>query len=95
MTDEWILDAPLVFDFSAAKIRMDAEEGNDINQYVTKWNPDEDGLIGNGTKAKISFRVYKGPNSPSESVTLEAVGVTSLVSYSSGSGPTVDSGPRF
>ena len=95
MSDDWILDAPLVFDFEAAKVRMDAEEGNDINQYVTKWNPDEDGLIGNGTKAKISFRVYKGPNSPSESVTLEAVGVTSLVSYTSSGGSNVESGPRF
>jgi hypothetical protein len=94
MNDDWILDAPLVFDFEAAKVRMEAEEGNDINRYLTKWNPDEDGLIGNGTKAKISFRVYKGPNSPSESVTLEAVGVTSLVSYSSGA-TTADSGPRF
>ena len=94
MSETWEPKEPLVFDFEAAKVRMEAEEGNDINRYLTKWNPDEDGLIGNGTKAKISFRVYKGPNSPSESVTLEAVGVTSLVSYSSGA-TTADSGPRF
>ena len=93
ISETWEPKEPLVFDYHQAKARMDSEEGVDINQYVTKWNPDEDGLIGNGTKAIISFRVYKGPNSPSESVSLEAVGVTNLVSYSSGS--SLDSGPRF
>lgn len=84
---------PLVFDYHQAKARMEAEEGVDINNYATRWNPNEDGLIGNGTKAIISFTVWKGPNSPMEAVILEAVGVTNLVSYSSGA--QANSGPRF
>lgn len=72
---------PLVFDHKAAEIRMKAEESENIGQYIKPWNPQDDGLIGNGTKAKIKYHVYKGDNSLYESITLEAVGVVDLVSY--------------
>jgi|TARA_B100001059_G_C17539605_1_gene429716 hypothetical protein len=72
---------PRVFDHKAAEIRMKAEESAEIGQYIQPWNPQDDGLIGNGTKAKIKYSVYKGDNSLYESITLEAVGVLDLVSF--------------
>jgi|TARA_R110000796_G_scaffold13488_1_gene43588 hypothetical protein len=94
MSEDWLLEEPFVFDYEGAKARMEAEEGGDINDYAHAWEPEQDGLIGNGSKARIKFRVYKGANSPNEMVTLEAVGITSLVSYTSGANAE-NSRPRF
>lgn len=45
------------------------------------WSVDEDGYLGNGTKAKVMFDLYNGSG-----IRLEAIGVTNLVAYEAGQG---------
>lgn len=67
---------------------------NDDKGKNVAWNIETDGLIGNGTLAKVKFSVYMGGDTPSQSdtVRLEKIGVIDHVKFDSDGG---NSGDRF
>jgi hypothetical protein len=60
-TDErLVVGPPNVFDLNVAKKAwQDAGEKGRLDQYSTPWTM-EDGLLGNGTKAKVKLSIQKG-----------------------------------
>jgi hypothetical protein len=79
------MGAPLVFDYHAATERWKAtgSTGRLSDEHIVPWTM-QDGLIGNGTKAKVKLSVYVGTNKagkPTSVVTLESVAITDLVVY--------------
>lgn len=55
-----------------------------FNNFITPWDEEVDGLIGNGTTAKIKLSIYSGTNKagkPTNVVQLESVGILDLVPY--------------
>ena len=90
-----VLGAPLVFDYNKAMTSYEAAGSRGVmgKEHITPWAID-DGLIGNGTKAKVKVSIYRGKNKagkPTCVVTLEAIAIMDLVVYE-GSG---DQGVRF
>ena len=67
---------------------------NDDKGKNVDWDKQKDGLIGNGSLAKVKFSVYMGEDKPSESdtVRLEKLGIIEQVVYESDS---TNSGERF
>lgn len=65
---------------------------NDEMGKNRKWDIDADGLIGNGTLAKVKFSVYMSGDTPSESdtVRLEKIGVIDHVKFESTGGNSED-----
>lgn len=80
-----IMGAPLVFDFNNAVEAWKAAAGIGFlkNEYKTPWTV-EDGLIGNGTRAKVKLSIYRGKNKAGKAtclVQLEEVAIVDLVEY--------------
>lgn len=78
--------APKVFDFNKAVAAFKADGGNGriMDSHKTDWDNTTDGLIGNGSKAKVKLSVYRGTNKagkPTCVVQLEEVAVTEHVKY--------------
>jgi hypothetical protein len=76
---------PLVFDLSKAleAYNKAGAMGYIKPEFKTKWTV-KDGLIGNGTRAKVKLSVYRGKNKagkPTCIVTLEEIAITELVPY--------------
>jgi hypothetical protein len=77
--DRKVMGPPLVFDFNAFQGAYKAAGGQGkSDDYITPWTI-EDGLIGNGTKAKVRLNIYKGVKAII--VTLERIGITDHVVY--------------
>ncbi|CAB4139071.1 hypothetical protein UFOVP346_18 [uncultured Caudovirales phage] len=73
-----MMGAPLVFDYNAAlKAWDDNSRAGRFDEFIVPWKM-SDGLIGNGTRAKVKLSVYKGR---ATIVTLERIGFTELVQY--------------
>lgn len=73
-----VMGPPLVFDYNAAlKAWDEAGRAGRFDEYIAPWKM-ADGLIGNGTRAKVKLSVYKGK---ATIVTLERIGFTELVQY--------------
>lgn len=77
--------APVVFDYNKmVQEHKDAgRTGRMKDEDITPWTID-DGLIGNGTKAKVKLSIYRGKNKagkPTCVVTLEKIAITDLVVY--------------
>lgn len=80
-----VMGAPKVFDYHKAVQAFKDAGGKGIlkDEHKTFWTI-EDGLIGNGTKAKVKLSVYRGKNKagkPTCVVTLEEIAITDLVVY--------------
>ena len=80
-----IMGAPLVFDYNTAVESWKAAAGTGWlkNEYKTPWAV-EDGLIGNGTWAKVKLSIYRGKNKAGKAtclVQLEEVAIVDLVEY--------------
>jgi hypothetical protein len=78
--------APKVFDFNKAVAAWKDAGGTGriMDEHKTPWVVATDGLIGNGSKAKVKLSVYRGTNKagkPTCVVTLEEVAITELVKY--------------
>jgi subtilisin family serine protease len=90
-----VMGAPEVFDYNAAVDKWrEAGSVGKLNDYITPWTM-EDGLIGNGTIAKVKLSIYNGKNKagkPTNVTTLEAVAIVDHVPYE-GSGD--DNDPWF
>lgn len=76
---------PLVFDYNKAVEAWKEAGGIGFvtKDHKTPWTM-EDGLIGNGTKAKVKLSIYRGKNKankPTCVVTLEEVAIVDLVRY--------------
>lgn len=85
-----VMGAPVVFDYNKAVEAYQAAGANGImgDEYITPWTMN-DGLIGNGTKAKVKLSIYRGKNKagkPTCVVTLEKIAITELVPYEAKSG---------
>jgi hypothetical protein len=81
-----VMGAPLVFDYNKAMASYEAAGSKGVlgKEHITPWDMDQDGLIGNGTKAKVKLSIYRGKNKagkPTCVVTLEAVAIMDLVVY--------------
>lgn len=79
------MGAPKVFDFNKAVEAYKEDGGRGIMkpEHKTPWTID-DGLIGNGTKAKVKISVYRGKNKagkPTCVVQLEEIAIVELVPY--------------
>lgn len=79
------MGAPVVFDYNKmVQEHKDAgRTGRMKEEDITPWTID-DGLIGNGTKAKVKLSIYRGKNKagkPTCVVTLEKIAITDLVVY--------------
>jgi hypothetical protein len=80
-----IMGAPLVFDYHKAVEAWKAAAGTGFigKEFKTPWLL-EDGLIGNGTKAKVKLSIYRGKNKAGKAtclVQLEEVAIVDLVEY--------------
>lgn len=79
------MGAPVVFDYNKmVQEHKDAgRTGRMKDEDITPWTM-EDGLLGNGTKAKVKMSIYRGKNKagkPTCVVTLEKIAITDLVIY--------------
>jgi len=79
------MGAPLVFDYNKAMAdyKADGRTGRLKDEDITPWTID-DGLIGNGSKAKVKLSIYRGKNKagkPTCVVTLEKIAIVDLVPY--------------
>ena len=83
-----VMGAPLVFDYNAALERwQEAGATGGLGDHIVPWTQ-EDGLLGNGTKAKVKLSVYVGKNKAGKAtsvVQLESVAIVELVPYEGGS----------
>jgi len=78
-----VLGEPVVFDYNDFISKQADNIGKKPHEYITKLTI-EDGLIGNGTKAKVKLRVENGTSGKGKAFTkvqLESVGITDLVVY--------------
>lgn len=86
-----ILGPPQTFDLEAAKKAwQEAGEKGRLDQYATQWTV-QDGLIGNGTKAKVKLSISFGIGTQGKAkgkkfskVQLMGIGITNLVEYAGG-----------
>jgi hypothetical protein len=86
-----VFGPPKVFDYNAAENAwMAAEKKGGLNDYITPWTID-DGLLGNGTKAKVKLKVESGvgvmgkaKGKPWSRVVLDAIAITELSAYDAG-----------
>jgi hypothetical protein len=78
------MGAPLVFELAPALEKAKADDSYRIKaEHKTPWTM-QDGLIGNGTKAKVKISIYRGKNKagkPTCVVTLEEIAIVELVAY--------------
>ena len=78
------MGAPLVFELAPALAKAQEEGSWRIkDEHKTPWTM-QDGLIGNGTKAKVKISIYRGKNKagkPTCVVTLEEIAIIELVHY--------------
>lgn len=78
------MGAPKVFMLADALEKAKASDSWRIkDEHKTFWTM-EDGLIGNGTTAKVKLSIYRGKNKagkPTCVVTLEEIAIVDLVSY--------------
>ena len=77
--------APMVFDFNKALAawKESGSIGRIMQDHKTQWVT-EDGLLGNGTKAKVKLSIYRGTNKagkPTCVVQLEEIAIVDLVAY--------------
>jgi hypothetical protein len=84
-----VMGAPKVFDFNKAVAAWKEAGGTGriMDEHITPWDMEKDGLIGNGSKAKVKLSIYRGKNKagkPTCVVTLEAVAITEHVPYEGG-----------
>lgn len=91
-----VMGAPLVFDYNkaVAAYKEASETGYLKAEYKTPWDMASDGLIGNGTKAKVKISIYRGKNKAGKAtclVQLEEVAIVDLVPYEGNS----ENGVRF
>jgi hypothetical protein len=91
-----MMGAPLVFDYNTAVEAWKAAAGTGWlkDEYKTPWTV-EDGLIGNGTTAKVKLSIYRGKNKagkPTCVVQLEEVAIVDLVEFT---GSNSDGSVRF
>ena len=93
-TDErLVLGPPQVFDLNVAKRAWEeAGEKGRLDQYATPWTI-EDGLIGNGSKAKVKLAIQQGIGTQGKAkgkkftkVELMGIGLTNIVEYAGASG---------
>jgi len=70
---------PDVFFFQQSVDKMKAEGGTDINNYLVNHNTDVDGLIANGSEAKVKLSVYV--DGKKRIVRLERVALTTFIPY--------------
>jgi len=80
-----LLGAPVVFDYNKAVDAYTAAGGKGYlsDEYITPWTID-DGLLGNGTRAKVILSIYRGKNKAGKTtcvVQLEKIAVTEHVPY--------------
>lgn len=80
-----VMGEPLVFDLNTAfeAWNVAGAIGYIKSEFKTKWTI-QDGLLGNGTKAKVKISIYRGKNKagkPTCIVTLEEIAITELVPY--------------
>jgi hypothetical protein len=80
-----VMGEPMVFDLNKAFEAYNADNavGYIKPEYKTKWKI-SDGLLGNGTEAKVKLSVYRGKNKagkPTCVVQLEEIAVVKLVPY--------------
>lgn len=83
--DPQVMGAPKVFDYNKAVQAYKDAGGKGFlkDEHKTPWTID-DGLVGNGTKAKVKVSIYRGKNKagkPTCVVTLEEIAIVDLVSY--------------
>lgn len=87
---------PEVFDYNKALAKWsEAGATGSLRDHIEQWSMVNDGLIGNGTKAKVKLSIYNGKNKagkPTNVTTLESIAITDLVVYESSTG---DDGPRW
>lgn len=77
--DRKVMGPPLVFDYNTFQDAYKAAGGQGkSDDHITPWTI-QDGLIGNGTKAKVRLNVYKGVKATI--VTLERIGITDYVGW--------------
>lgn len=81
------MGAPLVFELAPALEKAkDADTWRIMDEHKTPWTM-QDGLIGNGTRAKVKISIYRGKNKagkPTCVVTLEEIAIVELVAYEGG-----------
>lgn len=88
-----VVGPPKVFDLNVAKKAwQEAGEKGRLDQYSTDWTT-EDGLIGNGTKAKVKLCIQSGvgvhgkaKGKPFKRVELMGIGITDYVPYEASGG---------
>lgn len=86
-----VVGPPKVFDLNAALAAWsEADEKGRVDDYATAWTM-EDGLLGNGTKAKVKLAIQSGVGVHGKAkgkkfsrVELVAIGFTDLVEYVGG-----------
>ena len=81
------IGAPIVFDFNKALAawKEAGSVGRIMPEHKTPWTIDN-GLLGNGTKAKVKLSIYRGTNKagkPTCVVQLEEIAIVELVTYES------------
>ena len=74
-----VLGPPEVFFFNESVAKMKAEGGDTIEPYIVHHNPDVDGLISNGSEAKVKLSIYS--QGSKRIIQLQRVALTSLIPY--------------
>lgn len=80
-----VMGAPIVFDYNKA-VEVMKEKGGKLADHITPWDMTNDGLIGNGSKAYVTYTVYK--NGKKRIIDLQKIGIYDHVKYEGNNTPT-------
>lgn len=73
-----VFGPPIVFDYKKAEAAA-KDKGGKLSDHITPWDMKTDGLIGNGSKAYVTYTVYK--NGKKRIIKLEKIGIYDHVKY--------------
>jgi hypothetical protein len=73
-----VFGPPVVFDYNLALAAM-KDKGGKLGDHIVPWDMHSDGLIGNGSKAYVTYTVYK--NGKKRIIKLEKIGIYEHVKY--------------
>ncbi len=74
-----VFGPPVVFDYNKALDAMKANPGTKMGDHIVPWDMKTDGLIGNGSKAYVTYTVYK--NGKKRIIKLEKIGIYEHAKY--------------
>ena len=74
-----VFGPPVVFDYNKAVAAMKEAGTGKLGDYIVPWDMSSDGLIGNGSKAYVTYTVYK--NGKKRIIKLEKIGIYDHVKY--------------